>query len=118
MKVITQILLTLWVFCGTIDAQPLFQGDGEREDWVGTYFQGRKMGFTRVQTRWNPEIIEVDSKVFFQIRSESIDQSTTISQRTRLSPDLSFWVFHYYRKSRVIGNRSKAGWQEIDWCTG
>ena len=105
MKVITQILLTLWVFCGTIDAQPLFQGDGEREDWMGTYFQGRKMGFTRVQTRWNPEIIEVDSKVFFQIRSESIDQSTTISQRTRLSPDLKFLGFSLLQE--ITGHRQQ-----------
>ena len=120
MKIFAQIIFILWAFCGSVAAQslfqggPLLQGSGEQEDWMGTYFQGKKMGFTRVQTRWTPEGIEVDSTVFFQIRSKSIDQSTTINQKTRLGPDFKLHGFSLLQEitghrqqveGRVEGNR-------------
>ena len=114
MKILAQIIFVLWVFCGSVTAQPLFQGSGEREDWMGTYFQGKKLGFTRVQTRWSLQGIEVDSTVFFQIRSKSIDQSTTINQKTRLGPDFKLRSFSLLQEitghrqqveGRVEGNR-------------
>ncbi len=114
MKLFAQTILILWAFCGSVTAQPLFQGAGEREDWMGTYFQGKKMGFTRTQTRWTEQGIEVDATVFFQIRSKSIDQSTTIHQTTRLSPDFKLRSFSLLQEitghrqqveGRVEGNR-------------
>ena len=105
MKLLAQTILFLWVFCGSAYAQPLFQGVGEQEDWMGTYFQGRKMGFTQVQTRWTPEAIEVDSTVFFQIRSESVDQSTTIKQKTRLSSDFKLLSFSLLQE--ITGHRQQ-----------
>lgn len=105
MKIFAQIILTFWVFCGSVHSQPLFQGSGEREDWMGTYFQGQKIGFTRVQTRWNPQSIEMDSTVFFQIRSESIDQSTTINQKTRLGPDFKLRGFSVLQE--IAGHRQQ-----------
>jgi hypothetical protein len=111
MKLPAQIIFILWIFCGSVMAQPLFeggplfQGSGEREDWMGTYFQGRKMGFTRVQTNWSPEGIEVDSTVFFQIRSKSIDQSTTINQKTRLGPDFKLRGFSLLQE--ITGHRQQ-----------
>jgi hypothetical protein len=103
MKLLAQTIFFLWVFCGSVYAQSLFQGVGEQEDWMGTYFQGRKVGFTRVQTRWTSEAIEVDSTVFFQIRSESVDQSTTIKQETRLSSDLKLLGFSLLQE--ITGHR-------------
>ena len=105
MKLLAQSIFFLWMFCGSVYAQPLFQGVGEQEDWMGTYFQGRKMGFTRVQTRWTPEAIEVDSTVFFQIRSESVDQSTTIKQKTRLSSDFKLLGFSLLQE--ITGHRQQ-----------
>lgn len=105
MKLFVQTILILWMFCGSVSAQPLFQGSGEREDWMGTYFQGRKLGFTRVQTHWTPEAIEVNSTVFFQIRSESIDQPTTINQKTRLSPNFKFLGFSLLQE--ITGHRQQ-----------
>jgi hypothetical protein len=93
MKLLVQTFFFLWVFYGSTYAQPLFQGVGEHEDWIGNYFQGRKIGFTRVQTRWTPEAIEVDSKVFFQIRSKFVDQSSIINQKTLLSSDFKLLGF-------------------------
>ena len=105
MKLLAQTIFFLWVLCGSVYAQPLFQGVGEQEDWMGTYFQGRKMGFTRVQIRWTPEAIEVGSTVFFQIRSESVDQSTTIKQKTRLSSDFKFLGFSLLQE--ITGHRQQ-----------
>ena len=111
MKLSAQIIFILWVFCGSVMAQPLFeggplfQGSGEREDWMGTYFQGQKMGFTRVQTSWSPEGIEVDSTVFFQIRSKSMDQSTTINQKTWLGPDFKLRGFSLLQE--ITGHRQQ-----------
>ncbi len=105
MKLLFQIILVSWVLCGSVDAQHLFSGTGKQEDWMGTYFQGRKIGFTQVQTRWTPEAIEVDSKVFFQIRSESTDQSTTINQTTRLSSDFKLLGFSLLQE--INGHRKQ-----------
>ena len=111
MKFLSQAILILWMLCGTVYAQPLFQGSpllqdsGEREDWMGTYFQGQKIGFTRVQTRWTPKSIKVDSTVFFQIRSKSIDQSTTIHQKTQLNPDFKLHSFSILQE--ITGHRQQ-----------
>jgi hypothetical protein len=105
MRLLAQTILFLWVFCESVYAQPLFQGVGEKEDWMGTYFQGRKMGFTRVQTRWTPAVIEVDSTIYFQIRSESVDQSTTIKQKTLLSSDFKLLGFSLLQE--VTGHRQQ-----------
>ena len=73
------------VFAITVHSQPLFKGTGEREDWLATYYQGKKMGFSKSVTRWSPSGVEVESTVFFKILSNSVDQSTTLKQTTRLS---------------------------------
>ena len=105
MKIWTSFIFVLWVFCGSSFAQALFQGSGEREDWMGTYFQGKKMGFTKVITRWNKESIEVGSTVFFQIRSESVEQSTIIKQQTRLGLDLQVQGFSLLKE--INGHRQQ-----------
>jgi hypothetical protein len=105
MKLLLNTVFILLVFCGSVYSQPLFQGTGEREDWMGTYFQGQKIGFTHVQTRWSPKSVEVDSTVFFQIRSKSIDQSTTIKQKTRLGPDFKLQGFSILQE--ITGHRQQ-----------
>ena len=72
---------------------------------MGTYFQGQKIGFTHVQTRWTPKSIEVDSTVFFQIRSKSVDQSTTINQKTRLDSNFKFQGFSILQE--IAGHRQQ-----------
>jgi hypothetical protein len=111
MKLLAKTILFLWVFCESVYAQPLFKGVGEQEDWMGNYFQGRKIGFTRVHTRWTPEAIEVESTVFFQIRSESVDQSTTIKQKTMLSSDFKLLGFSLLKE--INGHRQQIeGWMD------
>ena len=97
--------LAFLIFVQSAYSQPLFEGTGEREDWLGTYFQGKKMGFTKSKTRWGPEGIVMDSTVFFKILSESVDQSTTIKQTTRLDPDFKLSGFSLLQE--ISGHRQQ-----------
>ena len=97
--------LAFLVFAHIAYSQPLFEGTGEREDWLGTYYQGKKMGFTKSKTRWGPEGVVMDSTVFFKIRSESVDQSTTIKQTTRLRPDFKLSSFSLLQE--ISGHRQQ-----------
>ena len=97
--------LIFLIFAHITHSQPLFEGTGEREDWLGSYYKGKKMGFTKTKTRWSPEGIVMDSTVFFKIRSNSIDQSTTINHKTRLSPDLKLSSFSLLQE--ISGHRQQ-----------
>jgi hypothetical protein len=103
MKIFLSILFL--VFASAVHSQPLFEGTGEREDWLGTYYQGKKMGFSKSVTRWSPDGIETDSTVFFKIRSKSVDQSTTIKQTTRLSLDYRLLSFSLLQE--ISGHRQQ-----------
>ena len=86
-------------------SQPIFEGAGEREDWLGTYFQAKKVGFTKSKIRWWPDGILLDSTVFFKIRAKYIDQATTITQPTRLSSDFKLSGFSLLQE--ISGKRQK-----------
>ncbi len=103
MKIFLNLLLL--VFASTVHSQPLFEGTGEREDWLGTYYQGKKMGFTKSVTRWSPDGIVTDSTVFYKIRSKSVDQSTTIKQTTRL--DLDYRLLSFSLMQEISGHRQQ-----------
>ena len=102
-----KILLNLVFFvCVSIaHSLPLFEGTGEREDWLGTYYQGKKMGFTKSKTRWGPDGVVMDSMVFFKISYVAADQSTTIKQTTRLSPDFKLSSFSLIQE--ISGHRQQ-----------
>lgn len=103
MKIFLNILFL--VFASTVHSQPLFEGTGEREDWLGTYYQGKKMGFSKLVTRWGPDGIVTDSTIFYKIRSKSVDQSTTIKQTTRLSLDYRLLSFSLLQE--ISGHRQQ-----------
>ena len=97
--------LIFLIFAHIAYSQSLFEGLGEREDWLGTYYKGKKMGFTKSKTRWGPKGIVMDSTVFFKIQSKSIDQSTIIKHTTRLSPDLKLSSFSLLQE--ISGHRQQ-----------
>ena len=97
--------LIFLIFAHIAYSQSLFEGLGEREDWLGTYYKGKKMGFTKSETRWGPKGIVMDSTVFFKIQSKSIDQSTIIKHTTRLSPDLKLSSFSLLQE--ISGHRQQ-----------
>jgi hypothetical protein len=103
MKIFLNILFL--VFASIVHSQPLFEGTGERQDWLATYYQGKKMGFTKSVTRWSPSGVEVDSTVFFKIRSNSVDQSTTLKQTTRLS--LNNRLLSFFLLQEISGHRQQ-----------
>ena len=103
MKIILNILFLF--FASTAHSQSLFEGTGEREDWLGTYYQGKKMGFTKSVTRWGTDGLVIDSTVFFKIRSKSVDQSTTIKQTTRL--DLDYRLLSFSLLQEISGHRQQ-----------
>jgi hypothetical protein len=63
------------------------------------------MGFTKSKTSWSREGIVMDSTVFFKIRSKSIDQSTIIKHKTRISPDLKLSSFSLLQE--ISGHRQQ-----------
>ena len=101
----TILNLAFFVFVSIAHSSPLFEGAGEREDWLGTYYKGKKMGFTKSKTRWGPEGVVMDSMVFFKIGSDSADQSTTIKQTTELSPDFRLSRFSLIQE--IAGHRQQ-----------
>lgn len=83
---------------------PLF-ALGETTEWMGTYFKGKKLGFTFARMRVTDDEITVDSKVFFQLKAAGVNQATTFSQNTRLTPDLRLKDFSLVQV--IMGSRQQ-----------
>ena len=83
---------------------PLF-APGETTEWMGTYFKGKKLGFTFARMRVTDDEITVDSKVFFQLKAGGANQATTFSQNTRLTPDLLLKDFSLVQV--IMGSRQQ-----------
>jgi len=99
------ILLTwpLWAFA-VEPMHPLF-APGETTEWMGTYYKGKKLGFTFAKMRVTEDEITVDSKVFFRLQAGGADQTTTFSQSTHLTPDLRLKDFSLVQM--IMGSRQE-----------
>ena len=84
-------------------ASGFLSGSGEEEAWMGTYFHGKKIGFTYSKLSWDPELVTVSTRVLIKLNSQGIDQSTSFTQKTYLSPDLEFRSFTLLQE--IMGNR-------------
>ncbi|GJL77222.1 MAG: transglutaminase [Nitrospinaceae bacterium] len=93
----------VWAFAKE-PAHPLF-APGETTEWMGTYFKGKKLGFTFARMQVSDDGITVDSKVFFRLKAGGANQSTTFSQNTNLNPDLSLKDFSLVQV--IMGSRQK-----------
>jgi hypothetical protein len=78
---------------------------GETSEWMGTYFKGKKLGFSFAKLNVTENEITVSSKVFFRLKSGGSDQSTTFNQRTHLTPDLRLKKFSLVQE--IMGQRQK-----------
>ncbi len=78
---------------------------GESSEWMGTYYKGKKLGFSYAKLNVTEKVITVDSKVFFRLKSGGVDQSTTFNQSTRLTPDLRMKEFSLVQE--IMGQRQK-----------
>ena len=100
------ILLLTWPLAASAKepGHPLFTS-GESTEWMGTYFKGKKLGFTFAKMNITDDAIVVDSKVFFQLKAGGVNQATTFSQNTQLKPDLTLKNFSLVQV--IMGSRQK-----------
>jgi len=92
-------------------ASGFLSGSGEEESWMGTYFHGKKIGFTYSKLSWDPTSVTVSTRVMIKLNSQGIDQSTSFTQKTYLSPDLEFKSFTLLQE--IMGNRQSVEGQNI-----
>ena len=78
---------------------------GESSEWMGTYFKGKKLGFSFAKMIVTAKGVTVDSKVFFRLKSGNANQSTTFNQITHLTPDLRLKEFSLVQE--ILGQRQK-----------
>jgi len=73
---------------------------------MGTYFKGKKLGFSFAKMNVTEKGITVSSKVFFRLKSAGgANQSTTFNQVTHLTPDLGLKTFSLVQE--IMGQRQK-----------
>ncbi len=75
------------------------------ETWMGTYYHGKKLGFTYLKLRVGEKETVVNMRVYFRMMSEGVDQSTTFTQETHLTPDLK--LKHFTLVQELMGHRQK-----------
>jgi len=78
---------------------------GETSEWMGTYFKGKKLGFSFAKMNVTATGITINSKVFFRLKSGGVDQSTTFNQVTHLTLDLRLKDFSLVQE--ILGQRQK-----------
>ncbi len=83
---------------------PLFKPHSG-EEWMGTYFQGKKLGFIHSRTQVTDRAIELQSRVYLQLKTESGEQTTSFTQETELSPELRLIRFSLLQE--IMGHRQK-----------
>jgi len=89
-----RLFLFLWVYIFLVGWVPFSQAAlKDYETWMGTYFQGKKLGYTYMRLKIRAEEIAVHTRVFHRMASEGVDQSTTFTQDTYLTPDLKLKNF-------------------------
>lgn len=100
-------LLMFWLWLGPGGAlaevrSPAFQ---ERDDWSGTYYRGHKLGFTHARVERDGPDLVVHTRVFFRLNAGGAEQSTIITQTTRLDERLRLKRFSLLQE--IMGNRQR-----------
>lgn len=78
-------LLVSLLFCGRGESAihpPLVDSD----EWAGTYFKGRKLGFSHNTLRVGADSITVTNQTYMKLKGEG--EVTSFTQETMLTPDL------------------------------
>ena len=78
-------------------------GFSNREEWMGIYFKGKKLGFSKMVLKDSGNQIQVDSRVYFRLRAGGSDQVTSFTQKTVLDSDLRLQSFFLLQE--IMGNR-------------
>ncbi len=75
----------------------------DREDWTGTYFNGRKLGFNQATIRVENDGVQVNTRLFMRLQVSGVDQATSITQETLLTPDMKLKSFTLLQE--IMGSR-------------
>ncbi len=99
------ILFLLQPSSVTADSEAVYPAITDRDDWAGTYFKGKKLGFSHVRVRVQPDAILVNSKTYMRLELMGQSQVTSFTQQTELTPDLKLRKFLLLQE--ISGNRQK-----------
>lgn len=77
----------------------------DSEEWAGTYFKGKKLGFSNTSTRVTADSVTVSSRYYMRLHSDGTDQVTSFTQKTILSQDLRLLEFSLLQE--VSGHRQE-----------
>ena len=92
--IIMKLFLYLWVFISLVMYPSVSDAVlKDHETWMGTYLNGKKLGFSYARLKIDPRKILVNVKVYFRMMSEGVDQSTTFTQEIELNSNLKLKKF-------------------------
>ena len=101
-----RLFFLLWASIFLISSAPVSHAAlKDYEAWMGTYFQGKKLGFTHVRLEIKTREIVVHTKVYLRMASAGVDQSTAFTQNTYLTPELK--LKHFILLQELMGHRQK-----------
>jgi hypothetical protein len=102
-----KVLLILLVLCRSVDAAELvvFPPLVDAEEWAGTYFKGKKLGFSHSTMQVTADSVTVATRYFMKLYSDGADQVTSFTQKTILSRDLRLQSFTLLQE--ISGHRQE-----------
>lgn len=77
----------------------------DHDDWSGIYFQNKKLGFSHSILTVRENEITMNSRIYFRLKVEDVNQVTSFSQETRLDKNLRVKSFSLLQE--IMGNRQK-----------
>lgn len=90
-----KLFLFLWVSVFLIASVPTSHAAIKGyETWMGTYFHGKKLGFTHLKLKVRAKETVINMRVYFRMVSEGVDQSTTFIQETSSHARFKIETFH------------------------
>ena len=98
---VRSFFLVLCFLAGTSSVSALEILEGE--EWMGIYFKGKKLGFSNSVVSIADDGYRVDSRVYFRLYADGMDQVTSFTQKTELFPDLSLKSFSLLQE--IMGSR-------------
>lgn len=106
------VFLAGWSPAVSAQGTSFLPGAGENEMWMGTYFQGKKLGFSYGKLKWSEDSIDLHTRVFIKFKAQGIDQTTSFSQKTSLTRDLQLKNFSLLQE--IMGHRQNVEGDVVD----
>jgi transglutaminase-like putative cysteine protease len=103
---LTVIAGVVWlVATGLAVAAPVTPPFDDLEDWAGTYFKGKKLGFSHSKVRKSANHFDVHTLTYMHLDLGGQAQITSFTQETKLNSNLGLSSFSLVQE--ISGNRQK-----------